>query len=252
MTAVRTVNGEETTFGVSGLLFRNDLVMYDEATGSLWSQIAATAINGPETGATLELVPSSLTTWGEWRAAHPETVVLRPPPESDTVRDDGGVRNYAKNPYAGYEVSSAVGLSGRQFQDGRLHPKTTVVGVSDGGAAVAYPLPAVQREGVVNDTVGDLPVVVAATEAGTLVAYTRRVEGETLTFERADAGHLRAGGSRWRVTTGTAVDGPHEGTTLTQANEASPMFFFAWKDFNSETTVYGAESVSATATPSGT
>ncbi|WP_276261303.1 DUF3179 domain-containing protein [Haloglomus litoreum] len=251
VTAVRTVNGEETTFGVSGLLFRNDLVMYDEATDSLWSQIAATAINGPATGTTLQLVPSSLTTWGEWQASHPDSVVLRPPPESGTVREDGGVRNYAKDPYAGYAVSSAIGISGRRFQDDRLHPKTTVVGVTNGQEAVAYPLPAVQRAGVVNDTVGDLPVVMAATEAGTLVAYSRRVEDEALVFGRADADHLRAGGSRWRLTTGAAVDGPHEGTVLTQANDSSPMFFFAWRDFNDETTVYGAEGVETTENSSG-
>jgi hypothetical protein len=239
LTAVRTVNGQETTFGVSGFLYRNDLVMYDQATDSLWSQVAATAINGSQTGTTLELVPSSLTTWGEWQDAHPETAVLRPPPESDTVAADSGVRDYSRNPYDGYEKTRRIGLSYSGFEDDRLHPKTTVVGVGHDGKAVAYPLSAVRDAGVVNDTVGGLPVVVAATAAGSLVAYERRVDGERRSFERAGENHLEAGGSRWRLTTGVAVGGPHEGTTLAQANDASPMFFFAWKDFHPETAVYG-------------
>ncbi|MFB6206596.1 MAG: DUF3179 domain-containing protein [Haloglomus sp.] len=255
LTAVRRAGGEETIFGVSGYLHNQDLVMYDEATGSLWSQIAATAIRGPLTGETLELVPSTLTTWGEWQAVNPETVVLRPPPESTTITDTGPA-NYTRYPYRNYRENDRIGLGGA-FSDDRLHPKTMVVGVSRDGAAVAYPLDAVQEAGVINDVVGGFPVVVAATEAGTLVAYSRRVDGETLTFERAGTDHLRAGGSRWRITTGTAVDGPHQGTTLTKANDASPMFFFAWKKFNPDTAVYGAENTDtadgaeATGTPTG-
>jgi len=240
MTAVREAAGEETVFGVSGYLYRNDLVMYDRATDSLWSQIAATAINGDLTGETLDLVPSTLTTWGEWQETHPDTVVLRPPPESGTVADDSGIRDYGRNPYVGYDDSGRIGIGSDSYDDDRLHPKTTVVGVGHEGEAVAYPLPTVQNEGVVNDTVGGLPVVVAATENGTLVAYVRRVDGETLQFERADATHLRAARSRWELATGRAVDGPHEGTTLEQATDTSPMFFFAWKDFHPETAVYGA------------
>jgi hypothetical protein len=251
MTAVREVGGEETVFGVSGYLYRNDLVMYDRASDSLWSQIAATAINGPATGATLALLPSSLTTWGEWRATHPETVVLRPPPESNTVRDGSGARDYSRNPYAGYEDSRRIGIGASDFDDERLHPKTTVVGVAVADEAVAYPLPTIQEAGAVDDTVGDLPVVVAATADGTLAAYDRRVAGEALSFERADGAHLRADGSRWPITSGTAVDGPHEGTTLARANDASPMFFFAWTDFHPETAVYGVDRTPASSGTDG-
>jgi hypothetical protein len=242
LTAVRRAGGEETVFGVSGLLYRNDLVMYDAATESLWSQVAATAIRGELTGETLELVPSTLTTWGEWRETHPGTVVLRPPPASSTVRGADATRDYGRNPYAGYDESReiGVGFSGSDYDDDRLHPKATVIGVADGEEAVAYPLSAVREAGVVNDRVGSLPVVVAATSEGTLVAYERRVAGETVAFERADGARLRAAGSRWRVADGRAVDGPHEGRTLPRANEVSPLFFFAWKEFRPQTAVHGA------------
>jgi hypothetical protein len=282
LTAVRTVDGAATDFGVSGLLYRNDLVMYDQSTESLWSQVAATAIRGPAVGSTLEVVPSSLTTWGEWREAHPGTAVLRPPPESGTIID-ASPRNYDRYPYGRYRTNDRIGLGG-SYDDDRLHPKTTVVGVTPEGTAggragrtadgttggqadetageqadvmaVAYPRPIVDRVGVVTDRVGSRPVVVATTPEGTLVAYDRRVDGEVRSFERAEEDHLEAGGSRWRLATGAAVDGPHEGTRLRNAATVSPLFFFAWREFHPETVVYGIDHgpdiATGTVTPSNT
>ena len=240
VTAVRTVEGEETVFGVSGLLFRNALVMYDEKTESLWSQIAAAAIQGEKVGTALELVPSALTTWGEFRQQYPDGSVLLPPPESSTVTGRNSTRNYNRNPYAGYESSEQIGISG-SFDDDRLHPKTMVVGVEHGGVSRAYPLDAVQRAGVVNDEIGGLPVVVAATESGTLVAYVREVDGTTLTFTRENEESLAADGSRWRLLSGRAVDGPHEGSRLQQANTVAQEFYFSWVNFHPETEIWSAE-----------
>ncbi|QOS11778.1 DUF3179 family protein [Haloferax gibbonsii] len=238
--ADRLAGGEPTYFGVSGLLWMSDLVMYDDRTNSLWSQVLATAIRGELTGETLSLLPSTISTWGEWRTAHPETEVLVPPPVSGTIRGRQ-TRRYDVNPYASYQQSSAIGIGFNDAADDRLHPKTSVVGVAADGVARAYPLDAVERAGVVNDTVGGLPVVVAASAEGTLVAYVRRVDGDSVEFER-DGPVLVAAGSRWTLLTGRALDGPHEGSVLTRANDRSPMFWFAWADFNPETEIYGVKS----------
>lgn len=235
--ADREVAGEVRTFGVSGLLWQSDLVMYDVESGSLWSQLLATAIRGPLTGTELSLRPSTLTTWGEWRRAHPNTEVLLPPPESDTIRGYQS-RDYERNPYVGYDRSRQVGIGYNTEVDGRLHPKTMVIGVTSAGVARAYPLDRVTEAGVVNDTVGDRAVVVAATAAGSLVAYDRRVDGIVLQFEREGDG-LVADGSRWALVTGRALDGPHEGTTLSRANDRSQLFWFAWADFHPDTEIYG-------------
>jgi hypothetical protein len=236
--AERVVAGRTRTFAVSGYLWQSDLVMYDRESESLWSQLLATAIRGPLTGTSLELLPSTITSWGSWREAHPETTVLVPPPASDTVRGRQ-TRDYDRNPYIGYESSQRVGIGFNEDVDDRLHPKTRVVGVAHDGVARAYPLPAVSTADPVNDDVGGLPVVVAAAADATLVAYVRRVDGEALTFEATDDEDVfAAGGSRWDVHTGRALDGPHEGTTLTRANDRSPMFWFAWADFFPETDIY--------------
>jgi hypothetical protein len=241
VTAVGTVADEPTTFGVSGLLWNSDLVMYDRATGSLWSQIAATAIRGRRTGHRLELVPSEITTLGDWRSAHPDTQVLLPPPASETVGQRDGVRDYTRNPYASYDDVGQIGIGRNSLDDDRLNPKTRVLGVRRGGEAVAYPLPTVtDTGGVVEDTVGDTPVVVATgSEGSTLHGWVRTVGGETLSFEAAGEGRLAAGGSTWLAATGEAVDGPYEGRSLTPASDAGQLFWFAWVDFTEETRVYG-------------
>ncbi len=81
----RTVAGQTRTFGVSGYLYRANLVLYDEESGSLWSQLGARAIQGPLTGTRLDRTGSAVTTWGDWQTETPETSVLVPPPASNTV-----------------------------------------------------------------------------------------------------------------------------------------------------------------------
>ncbi len=239
--ARRTVDGRRTVFGVSGYLWHSDLVMYDRRTGSLWSQILATAIRGQRTGETLELLPSVLTTWGDWRASHPDTDVLLPPPLSNTVV--GRVQiNYGFDLYERWEKIweryPEEGEFGSEEQgDGRLPKRALVLGVRVGETARAYPFNVVSQEGIVNDTVGGQPVFVAV--AGeTFVAYDRRIGGRVLRFDPARDGFVSGGGSRWELTTGRAVDGPFEGKRLSRANGQSSMYWFAWLAFNPETDVY--------------
>ncbi|MFB6301094.1 MAG: DUF3179 domain-containing protein [Halobacteriales archaeon] len=242
MAAKRMVNGEATIFGVSGFLWNSNLVMYDKLTKSYWSQAAATAIRGPKTGERLSLVPATLTTMNEWRKKHPETKVLLPPPKSGVIKNAWpAVFNYKRNPYEHYLSDDTIGIGENTLPEGdaRLHPKTKVLGIRSEGVAKAYPFEAVQQTGVVNDTVGNLPVVVTvAPDETTLVAYDRRVDGSSLHFSKVSSNHLRGGGSRWKIVTGRAVDGPHQGTALTPATNTPQLFWFAWLDFNPDTAVY--------------
>lgn len=238
VTGVRRVDGEPTTFGVSGMLWKSDLVMYDDRTESLRNQIRAQAIRGPETGERIDIVPSTLTTLDAWRGEYPDTEVLLPPPASGTIGGGAATRDYGRNPYSGYANNRRIGIGRNDLEDDRLAAKTIVIGVTHDGVARAYPRPRVLESGVVSDEVSGLPVVVTTDPGDSLVAYERTVGGRTLTFERVDGRHLRAGGSRWRAVSGVAVDGPHEGTALRRANDVSPKFWFAWAEFNPDTEIY--------------
>lgn len=123
----RRLGGQVMEFGVSGLLHNSDLIMYDRGSGSLWQQITGEAISGPFRGSHLEAVPLTMTTWGEWRAAYPETSVLK---------GVSGASYANKNPYGGYEESERLMFPARSGAASTLHPKQVVHGVRfDGGVA---------------------------------------------------------------------------------------------------------------------
>ncbi len=64
------------TFGVSGLLYNSDVLPSGRQPGPLWSQVLSKAISGPLKGVTLTLLASSHTTWRDWSARFPDTLVL--------------------------------------------------------------------------------------------------------------------------------------------------------------------------------
>ena len=126
----RTIEGRVRRFGVSGLLYRSDLLMYDHETESLWSQISADAVTGPSQGEHLRPLRARIVPWKMWLAEHPETTVL--------TSDTGHRRNYRRQPYGDYATSDSVKFG--PPLDRRYHPKTLTVGVRvRGGAARAYP-----------------------------------------------------------------------------------------------------------------
>ena len=55
------VKGRHLTFGVSGLLYQSDMLLYDHQTESLWSQIKSEAVTGKLIGTRLKLLSSTHT-----------------------------------------------------------------------------------------------------------------------------------------------------------------------------------------------
>lgn len=138
------INGKKFTFGVSGLLYNSDVLMYDHQTESLWSQIKQEAVTGPMTGTRLSPIFLIHTTWGEWRREHPDTKVVS--------TDTGYFRDYSRDPYEGYANSRRIWFPvGRQ--DDRLHPKEWILGVVIEKQAKAYPFSELAKgTGVLQDT----------------------------------------------------------------------------------------------------
>ncbi len=130
--------GGELHFGVSGLLYRSDVLMFDRETESLWSQISSTAISGPSRGRRLVLLRSRLEPLGVWRRRHPDTTVLS--------RQTGYRRDYDRSPYGKYSVSTQLYVP--MEPDPRYHPKMPTLGLrAPSGAARAYPAAELQRAG---------------------------------------------------------------------------------------------------------
>jgi uncharacterized protein DUF3179 len=226
----RDVNGRTLTFGVSGKLIRNSLVMFDRETGTLWSHLTGEALVGPLVGQHLQQLLSEQTTWGRWRAEHPETLMLDVDPSD--VRFD---------PYQTYYGAPDAGVVGRKRADDRLPVKEKVIGVRLGGEVKAYSFTALARDRVVNDEVGGVPLVIVFDPGSYSGAVYRRDPGGTLlTFTAGSTGlSLRDDqtGSEWDGLSGKAMTGSDAGMELEQV-PITYSFWFGWVDFYPNTEVY--------------
>ena len=234
----RETSGQTFTFGVSGKLWANGLIMYDQETDSLWSQVAGRAITGRMQGTTLQMLPATQTNWGTWKRLHPETLVLDPS-KSPYQRD------YNIDPYEGYYASEDAGVIPPRRVDQRLPAKALVVGLRLDGQVKAYPFMRLSQQPVVNDTVAQTPVlVVFHRRAATGLVFDRRVGGRALTFVAAVNGLAEPllmrdeqTGSRWSGFDGEAMEGPLKGKRLAQV-PSTYAFWFAWKDYYPGSAVY--------------
>lgn len=117
----RRVNGRELTFGVSGKLYENNLIMYDHQTESLWSQLLGQAVAGSLRGARLALKTASQTTWENWRVEHPDSLVLSKPKTLRVFYGTAEVKdpmyNYSVDRYRSYYASRDRGLVNRNIPE---------------------------------------------------------------------------------------------------------------------------------------
>lgn len=130
------VGGQTAVFGVSGLLYNSDVLLYDRASQSLWSQMLQTAVSGPRKGTQLQQVPLTHTTWADWRSRFPATEVL--------ATQTGFQRDYGRDPYSGYDRIQQL-MFDVEHQDARFPPKEWVVGVEVNGKHKAYPFSELAR-----------------------------------------------------------------------------------------------------------
>ena len=224
----REVEGRTLTFGVSGKLILNNLVMYDHQTESYWPQAYSQAIEGPLRGARLELIPSQLMDWAAWRELYPDTLVL----------DKGS--SFPIDTYASYYRGPQPGVIGRAVPDNRLPGKEFVLGLQLEGAEKAYPYRELSAQPVVNDVAGDERVVVTFNaDAATGAVWDRVVGGQTLTLRQSGDTVMtdEETGSTWSMLTGAAVAGPLADERLRQL-PTTPSFWFAWLDLFPDTDLY--------------
>jgi len=148
------IAGSKLEFGVSGLLYNSDVLLYDRQTESLWSQIRAEGVTGAFAGTALQQLPLVHTSWKSWKTNNPNTRVL-----SD---DTGFLRDYSRNPYAGYDTSEKLYFPVEFSSEIPLHPKETVLGVEVGNTFKAYPFSALAKFGKIRfeDTIGNEAVTI--------------------------------------------------------------------------------------------
>ena len=159
---------EPLVLRTSGLLSRSNKVMYDLTTMSVFDTFTGAAVTGPlqDEGVVLDQNSVTVSTWGEWKRAHPETRI---------VAADGGIgRTYADDPLDGRDDNGPIFPIGEV--DNRLGVHEPVLGVLlDEGTTIAFPVEALRAALTEADEVRFRDVTVTA-DGGGFVASTDGAE----------------------------------------------------------------------------
>jgi len=222
----RTLGRTTYTFQVSGRLWRNSLIMEDRETGTSWSQVTGRAVYGKHRGTQLERFEAIETSWREWKAAHPDTKLLK---KNEEVLGSH-YQSYFDDP-------EKMGLFRAQWLADRMPGKTVVYGASIGPHAIAVTDGALE-EGLVEGTLGGTPVVLSRSSDGGVRAFVARVDGEEIELGRdPETGEVKdAQGSTWDLGNGRCISGPRSGANL-ETVAITPVYWFAWSSFYPNTQV---------------
>ena len=164
------VRGNTLVLRTSGLLSRSNKVMYELRSKSVFDTFTGEALTGPlrEQGVMLEQAAVVTTSWGEWKAEHPDTKI---------VAEDGGLgRDYPLDPLGGRDDNGPIFPVGPV--DPRQPAQELVLGVTTpDGEALAFPAQAA-RDALAEGKAVELDGIVVTDDAGGLVASTS--DGEAL------------------------------------------------------------------------
>ena len=212
---------EYSEFGVSGNLFKNNLVMYDRETDSMWSQLYLRSIKGELKNQRLDFFSSTYIDWGTWRTLYPETKLVALP-QHFTVDE------YFTESYLEYRASNSAGLFPLDHQNFTLESKERVLGIKIGNFTKAYRYSVLESEKILNDEINGQRIVITYFQ-GSAQAF----HADSLTFShKSGIIMIDEEDGEWNMLTGEN----------TVKGKLSPVvsisvYWFAWYDFYPETKV---------------
>lgn len=219
------VNGKNEDFRLVGMDHFNAM-FEDKTTKSWWRQVSGEAITGPLKGTSLKELSSRQMTLAAWLRQHPSSSIMQP----DTV---------FKKDYEDLALfDNGTIKSGLEKRDSlSWKKKSWVVGLAYNGAAKAYDWNRLVKEHLIQDSLPNLPVVLAL-EKDTVNyhVWNRRAGDHVLHFQKTasrDSLIDRNTGSKWNMN-GVCVDGPLKGKRL-QPVQASQEFWHSWQSFHPNT-----------------
>ena len=146
------IDNTEFTFGVSGLLYNSDVLLYDRQTESLWSQLIGKAVSGISVGKEFELIAMERITWFDWKSRYPNSLVLN--------TKTGFDRDYSRSPYAGYEKSERLYFPVKN-ENSTLPKKEKVLGITINSVSKAYPFSALRKlNSALKDSVNGKDIII--------------------------------------------------------------------------------------------
>lgn len=173
----RTQGGRPLTFEAAAV-WRRNMIMRDQQTRTLWQHATGEALVGPFQGLTLTPLDGELTTWGAWRAEHPQSRVvlhaekwpgLLPLRVTETLLEGATASGF---------------VPGLTRRDARLPHNEAVIGVTREGVSRAYPLAELAQRGSIDDTLGGVALRLSYDERAQRVRVQQRETGASVPFQR--------------------------------------------------------------------
>ena len=219
----RLINGAETSFGVSGFLYNNNLMPYDRLTGSTWSQQRVECVNGlflnekPETYTLIE------TTFKTWKAAFPDSEVMN--------ANTGFDRRYSVYPYGDYLTNQELLFFPLSNLDNRLPPKERVLGVIKESEVMAFQF---NEEGkgldLIKTNVGGDEIVVLRSKDLQILSAFYTGDRKLLAMQNMLPVVMMDELGNGYDLSGKIIEGPQKGAKLDQP-QAFMGFWFSWGAF---------------------
>jgi len=150
----RRIGEKVLEFGISGLLYNSNVLLYDRTDQALWSQVKMQAVSGPHAGQSLRHLDN-------WRIMHFDRFKAEHAGARVLSEQTGYSRDYSRNPYGDYFTSPDL-MFPVHGADNRLPTKARVVGVRVGEASRAYPVSAIVAEGRIDDELAGHSIKLAA------------------------------------------------------------------------------------------
>ncbi|MGB5500213.1 MAG: DUF3179 domain-containing protein [Maribacter sp.] len=202
------VNGSKTSFGVSGKLYNNNLIPYDRATNSNWSQVGLQCINGSLIGERPDLVTVLETTWGVWKTMYPDTKVL--------TTNTGFSRNYGVYPYGDYRTNNSYLIFPLTKLDNRIPAKERVHSIINDDEAKVYRFNTFGNGNAIRDAYKGVELLLVGDNT-TIVSFELDTSNSSLQYEysynNSEGFFTDNEGTVWNVF-GEAISGPRQGDEL--------------------------------------
>lgn len=236
-------------FGVSGMLRKSDMVMWDRQTETWWQQFTGTGLVGYLAGAQLEFIPSQVISVEDFYINYPNGQILS--------TENGKGISYGQNPYINYDAIS--NSKPRLFfgeVDSRLPAMERIINIRFGEIERIYPYSEIVKRQVINEHPYGSPIVIffqqgkvsvldqqeisESKDIGAVTVFDPTVDGRILEFFKTDEGFSdRETKSIWTIT-GKAVKGELKGKQLKKIHHGN-HFAFAWLAFQPDSEIYGKD-----------
>ncbi|WP_412987850.1 DUF3179 domain-containing protein [Pontimicrobium sp. IMCC45349] len=218
-------------YGVSGLLYKSNLILYDRETNSHWSQLRLDCINGELIGNEPELKNIIETNWGTWKTMYPNTKVM--------TLNTGFNRDYDEYPYGPYKTDHDFFLFNVSPLNNNLPNKERVFAIIDNGYSKVYRFSSFQNGKVLKEIINNKTFLIVGNEntinAFELTGSLMDLEYEYV-YNHSQSFFSDSEGNEWTIS-GKAISGLRENWQLKHI-KSLVSYWFAIAAFYPQPDIY--------------